>query len=448
MLSKIKTLVIPIVFTSLYSWSAYAADHALIVGVGEFKDPQVTSLPGIQLDVDMAQQMMRHLGVPSQNIKILRDKQATIEGMRQQLKWLAKNVSQDDHIFIYFSGHGSQVEDKNGDEEDGLDETLYLYDGHLIDDEFGELLKNIPSQNVVVLVDACHSGTGTKSLANNRYAATQGQVKSWRDSKTPYRPASRKSLAVEAIEQKSDNYVAMAAAQDNQSAIATPSGSIFTKALLDSFESSRTSANPVTWQELFQKTKANVAEVNQTFVPNLDGNTDLANKAIRFAKVSQEEHRVVWQEVVNVVSRAGSKLNITAPEQLKEGDLLSMSIEVPQDGYLNVLSIGPDDVATVLFPNPHITNNQVKAGTTIRVPAGFNIRAVPPLGKTLVAAFVTTEPMDFQKTAMGNRNAKGELSKAFGVQTLAGVRSLSRQKDNAAKASYSAGYREINITAK
>ncbi len=439
-----KRLLLPALFFLTTAWSAQAADRALIVGVGAYANPNA-DLTGIDLDVDMAKQIARHLGYKSENIKVLRDQQATVAGMREQLQWLAKNTSSNDNVMIYFSGHGSQIEDKNGDELDGLDETLYMHDGHFIDDEFGELLKKIPSQNIVVMVDACHSGTGTKTLAANRYAIKEGQVKA-RGLLTPLKQSTQKDFGIEVA---SDNYISLAAAQDNQYAIATSSGSIFTKALLDSFESLRKNNTQTTWKDIFDRTKSNVAEVNQTFVPNLTGNMQLAGKAIRFVDTNRTENRVVWQETMAVVQRASGSLAITAPQQLKEGEFLTFKIDLPKTGYLNVVSVGPTDNATVLYPNPYVKNNQVTVNSiSIPTPGTFNIRAKAPLGKTLVAAFLTEKPIDLQKSALGNRDVHGVLNN-LGSQTISGIRSLEKEatKQSTANAGYLAGYAEVNITA-
>lgn len=46
-------------------------------------------------------------------------------------------------LVLWYSGHGSYVKDYSGDEEDGLDETIFLVDGHLIDDELNKILMTI-----------------------------------------------------------------------------------------------------------------------------------------------------------------------------------------------------------------------------------------------------------------------------------------------------------------
>lgn len=46
-------------------------------------------------------------------------------------------------LMLWYSGHGTYVKDHNGDEADGYDEALYLYDGALTDDVLGNILRTI-----------------------------------------------------------------------------------------------------------------------------------------------------------------------------------------------------------------------------------------------------------------------------------------------------------------
>merc|ERR1712032_481500 len=74
-----------------------------------------------------------------------------------------------DYFFFYYSGHGANVPDKDGDEEDGQDESLCLvtpdgkidWNGFMTDDEFGELITSSIDDQVKILImcDCCHSGT-------------------------------------------------------------------------------------------------------------------------------------------------------------------------------------------------------------------------------------------------------------------------------------------------
>lgn len=63
-----------------------------------------------------------------------------------------------------FSGHGAQVPDRDGDEDDGLDEAICPSDacpGPLItDDELASVFRRFnPRTTVFAVFDACHSGT-------------------------------------------------------------------------------------------------------------------------------------------------------------------------------------------------------------------------------------------------------------------------------------------------
>jgi hypothetical protein len=64
----------------------------------------------------------------------------TIEGP-DELK--NRIVFNDPCILVHYSGHGTYTNDKDGDETDGYDEALYLYDGLLLDDDMNKILSKI-----------------------------------------------------------------------------------------------------------------------------------------------------------------------------------------------------------------------------------------------------------------------------------------------------------------
>lgn len=84
-------------------------------------------------------------------------------------------------VVVHYSGHGSTVRDRNGDELDHQDETILPNDfqksGMIIDDWFqAEFLARLPaSVRVFGLFDSCHSGT-------------------FADQKFVYTPAGRRNL--------------------------------------------------------------------------------------------------------------------------------------------------------------------------------------------------------------------------------------------------------------
>lgn len=437
-----------------------AADKALIVGVGEYENPNA-NLPGISKDIAMAQQLTAHLGFSQNNIKVLRDKQATRQGLREALTDLANTTRTNDKILIYVSSHGSNTKDLNGDEEDGYDETLYLHDGHFTDDELGKLLDKIPSENMVVLIDACHSGSGTRSLAPNSLMSNQTiqiRAKAW-NIQTPSKISS-KNFTVEAvtgldtaINQKPPHYLAFAAAQDNQSAQATSEGSMFTRAFLTSFENLRSNKTKMSWRTLYESTRNKLNQALEkydssiAFQPNLAGNEKLADKVIQINQTPN--YAPMWQETLNSVQSARKNLIIDSPTQLKQGEKLSISINLPHSGYLNVISIGPNDDANLLFPNQYAQDNLVKVQTITVPEAGkFILRANPPYGKHLVAAFLTTKPINLQNNALGNRDNNGDINKLIAQLPLSSIHLLNQNQNYDEKNSYMAGYKIIDITEK
>ncbi len=75
---------------------------------------------------------------------------------------LLKNSSAGDVVMFYYSGHGSNIKDTNGDEADGLDEVLVSVDFESIsDDELNQVIKTNLKKDVslFIMCDCCHSGT-------------------------------------------------------------------------------------------------------------------------------------------------------------------------------------------------------------------------------------------------------------------------------------------------
>lgn len=83
-----------------------------------------------------------------------------------QIDKLLEDSLPGDTLFFHYSGHGTQVEDKNGDEDDGYDECIVPLDsddnGYILDDDLRTLLvdKILPGVKLVGIMDCCCSGTG------------------------------------------------------------------------------------------------------------------------------------------------------------------------------------------------------------------------------------------------------------------------------------------------
>jgi hypothetical protein len=156
-----------------------AADHgrrALLVGVNEYPMlPARYRLHGCVNDVEaMAHILETVAGFPRDNITLLRDHEATRDRILEELGRLSDEAAPGDLVVFQFSGHGSQMTDREGDEADGLDETIVPYDSgrrphpnrDITDDEIYDWLRQVTetTDNVVLITDACHTGTISRDL--------------------------------------------------------------------------------------------------------------------------------------------------------------------------------------------------------------------------------------------------------------------------------------------
>jgi len=97
---------------------------------------------------------------------LLCNEHATSEKLIYLLHLEARELERGDILFLSFSGHGAQLQDTNGDEPDGYDETWLLYDRMMKDDELHMCWSRFKEGvRILIVSDSCHSGTVTKSLS-------------------------------------------------------------------------------------------------------------------------------------------------------------------------------------------------------------------------------------------------------------------------------------------
>ncbi|MBY0477104.1 MAG: caspase family protein [Chitinophagaceae bacterium] len=169
---------------------------ALIVAISNYAPSTGWNKLNAENDIPLIKEALKRQGFKEENIRIIRDKEATKQGILSAIQQqLIDKAKPGDVCVFHFSGHGEQVFDNNGDEADGYDEALVTYDApmeyqpgvekHLRDDEFGFKLEEIRTKlgangNLLVIVDACHSGTSTRSgLGNYRGTTTKYQPKGY-----------------------------------------------------------------------------------------------------------------------------------------------------------------------------------------------------------------------------------------------------------------------------
>ncbi len=180
---------------ALCSAESIAADPpktALLVAVGNY--PAETGWQKISSinDVALIKKALEKQGFEDSEIFVVTDEMATKAGIVQAIRqYLVERAKPGGVAYFHFSGHGQQVADDNGDELDGYDEAIVpinspihfeegVYEGEnlLRDEELGELLDEVrlklgPKGNLQVVLDACHSGTGTRGLGLARGTQTK-----------------------------------------------------------------------------------------------------------------------------------------------------------------------------------------------------------------------------------------------------------------------------------
>lgn len=145
---------------------------AFIVGIDDYMSPGINDLHGCVKDAqDMANTLMI-LGFDSRKIKISTNRRATKENILKGIQWLLKDCKKNDCAVFYYAGHGSQITDIHDEDEekDHKDEILCPADfnmgdeKYITDDDLKKLFKNVEGFNLEIILDCCHSGSGTREL--------------------------------------------------------------------------------------------------------------------------------------------------------------------------------------------------------------------------------------------------------------------------------------------
>lgn len=137
---------------------------ALLIAINDYKGSE-NDLNGCLNDQSDMEKLLS-----SYQIFKMSDSECTVVAVKNKIIDIIHTLKPGDNFIIHYSGHGTQIPDKNGDEIDGYDEGLYLYDGVFVDDDLGYILTNlIEGVNCLVLLDSCFSGTATRTIGKNKF---------------------------------------------------------------------------------------------------------------------------------------------------------------------------------------------------------------------------------------------------------------------------------------
>jgi uncharacterized caspase-like protein len=135
---------------------------ALCVGIDDYVSPY--ELSGCARDAKAWAAALADLGF---EVTTLTNHRATRTAILDGLAGLVGRAANGDSIVFQFAGHGTQVDDLDGDERDGKDEALCPFDwgegALIIDDDLRAVLAQLPrGVTCSCFIDCCHSGTITR----------------------------------------------------------------------------------------------------------------------------------------------------------------------------------------------------------------------------------------------------------------------------------------------
>jgi hypothetical protein len=157
--------------------------RAVLVGVNEYERPDIPSLRGCVNDVLLVRKLLRRwFGVQNCHIRLLVDARATKAEILRRLRESLAAADPGDLVVFYFSGHGSQIRDRDGDElSDQLDELLCPYDmdwdehRYIVDDEFDRIVASAPEDVLLeAFFDCCFWGAEPPGFTRAIPAAEPG----------------------------------------------------------------------------------------------------------------------------------------------------------------------------------------------------------------------------------------------------------------------------------
>jgi hypothetical protein len=195
------SFIIYVIASAIMVLTAFRAEaeskRALLVGVSDYgnanEEPNKWANISGANDIALLSPLFSEQGY---SVTSLVDGQATHAGITAALKQLTADSKRGDTVYIHFSLHGQPFEDLNGDEEDGWDEALIpvdaemqysqgVYEGnnHLLDDELEVYFNNLRNKlgskgQLVVILDACHSGTASRGDDDHVRGTREGFTRS------------------------------------------------------------------------------------------------------------------------------------------------------------------------------------------------------------------------------------------------------------------------------
>ncbi len=459
------------------SLTARAEDRALLIGIGTYENlPEDMFLHGPKNDVKAIHQLLTEtLSFKPEAIRMLTDEKASRRAMLSSMdEWLIAGTAPGDRVYLYFSGHGLQVKDVSGDEEDGMDEAISTYDikadesdwtNVILDDDLEAVLEKLKGRAVTLVIDACHSGTISRSLSPQAVSGLKGARYLPRPSAKASKQTLTRGLRIDLgvvdkpAELTAGGVTAWSAAAPYQVAwddVRLPiedRHGVFTSAYIAGYipkESDGNGNGLVSNAELFEyvtkksKEYCSAQENCDNLDPQLESVPDALGTSVAkpepykaeqtVADQPQDKPEPVYQQakveagvapayvdanpvaaigdIVGKVDTGDVIVSLDTGPSLKKGQAFKISITSQYDGNLVLLDVNAEGVATQIFPNDMAQKiTPLAAGTTLTIPDdyyGFDFEA-DGSGENMLVAIVVSDAVNLKDVAPSAQGLNAEL---------------------------------------
>ncbi|MBX3148942.1 caspase family protein [Candidatus Obscuribacterales bacterium] len=296
---------------------------AVVIGIDDYINgdpwPGHGDLGGCVNDANSIEELLVSRGFSKDKITKLLNEQATREGILKALDKLVDDVSKNRDAVVVFSyaGHGDQVTDENGDEEDGLDETIVPADvkmnnrgdstiKDITDDEIEERFSKLAklTKNITFIFDSCHSGSPTRNVqAPPKGTRVRRLPESERKQMRIAAAASRRGTTVDSDNgflDRSKSYVALSGCRSDQESGETmtePAHGVMTASLLAALADAPKNA---TYRQIYEDLRGRALRdagaqgvMNAPQEPQIEGDLDrvflgeAGNRGERFFRIDK-----------------------------------------------------------------------------------------------------------------------------------------------------------------
>jgi secreted trypsin-like serine protease len=433
-----------------------AGDRALLIGIDQYQNERF-NLRGTLNDVRNMQRLLTEsYGFRPEQIVTLTDAQATRANiLRTMDEWLIGGSTPNSRVVFFMSSHGFQDVDQDGDEHDGLDETLIPYDAaverigdqvfvrnQIVDDEIRDRFSRIPDRRIVAIIDACFSGTSTRgpgtvdnssTVKSLGTAFTDDELRGIQNARAVVTAAmdrrlgARMALAPGApppsgFVERSDNVVAWSATDPSQLALVDVEGpepqGVFTRRFIEGIREKRADRSGdgvVSYAELLDYVRResnaycnrNPKQCQTGLSPQLEARPELLAANVLTDRLPEQPQAIAVSALAHD-NLAAMVVDFVQGDRLRIGQRSEFRVTTRTAGYLVLVDLTPDGRMTQIFPNRRsLTSplgkreraNLVEPDRPLLVPdrrnpyEGFEFTVEPPTGEGLLVAILSDQPI-------------------------------------------------------